>query len=112
VVPPDPVSPILVVDDEQRGRLLAEVDGTEAYLAYRLHGDRLTLVHTEVPEAAEGRGVGGALVRAALERARRDGLVLEPWCPFARRWLSTHKDERGDVTIDWTSRPPRSPLTA
>jgi predicted GNAT family acetyltransferase len=93
------------VDDPEHRQFVVEADGREAYLSYREQDGRLVLVHTEVPDELAGRGIGGALVRAALRRAERDHLVLAPWCPFARRWLSRHKDERGDVAVDWTSRP-------
>ncbi len=47
------------------------MDGTTATLEYKLHGDRLHLLHTEVPEAFRGQGVGGRLVEAALAKGRK-----------------------------------------
>ncbi|MGH3369634.1 MAG: GNAT family N-acetyltransferase [Nocardioidaceae bacterium] len=91
-----------VVDDVERSRFVVEQDGAVAQLGYRTNGDRLVLVHTEVPDEIGGRGIAGRLVRAAVERARRDGLTLVPWCPYARRWLEDHPDEARSVTIDWT----------
>jgi uncharacterized protein len=97
-----------VVDDTATSRFVVRDGGTEAELVYALADDRIFLVHTEVPEAWGGRGVGGRLVRAALERAENDGLTVVPWCPFARRWLQEHPDEAAQVTVDWdTPRPPR-----
>jgi predicted GNAT family acetyltransferase len=94
-----------VVDDAQHHRFLHVEDGHEAQLVYRVDGDRLILVHTEVPEALGGRGLGGQLVRAALARATKTGETIAPWCPYARKWLQDHPDEIGDVTIDWTDPP-------
>lgn len=94
-----------VVDQQDRNRFAVTVDGTEAHLAYRLDGDLLVLRHTEVPEEIGGRGIGGRLVRAAVERAAADGLRLAPWCPYARRWMEKHPDDLGSVTIDWTPPP-------
>lgn len=90
-----------VVDDTAHGRFLLVQDGTEAELTYRRVGRRLVLVHTGVPEALGGRGIGGELVGAAVETARREGLTLVPYCAFARRWLERHADDAGGVTIDW-----------
>jgi predicted GNAT family acetyltransferase len=89
--------------DEQTGRRLVYREASEeAELGYRVNGKRLILVHTEVPKAIGGRGIGGRLVRAAVERARANGETLVPWCPFARKWLEDHPDDVAGVSIDWT----------
>ncbi len=96
-----------VVDDTAGSRYVIREGNAEAELVYALQGDRFILVHTEVPEAWSGHGIGGRLVRAALARAQANDLTVVPWCPFARRWLHDHADEAAAVTIDWeTPRPP------
>jgi uncharacterized protein len=98
----------IVVDDvPAENRFVVRGSGGAAELEYHLNGKRLVLIHTEVPDAWEGRGVGGHLVRAAVRRAVDEGLTLVPWCPFARRWLQRHADVIAGVTVDWdTPRPP------
>ena len=76
-------------------------DGEVAVLTYRLRAGRLVLTHTEVPPALEGRGIGGKLVLAAIDRARQDRLTIVPLCPFARSWLERHRDAARVVNIDW-----------
>ena len=88
-----------VVDNEAESRFEVSIDGHLAELVYRRHGDRLVLAHTGVPDELEGRGVGGMLVNAAIERAVEQGLTVVPQCPFARRWLERHPDVAGRVTI-------------
>ena len=88
-----------VVDNEAASRFELAIDGHVAELVYRRHGDRLVLVHTGVPDELEGRGVGGMLVRAAIERAVEEGLTVVPHCPFARRWLERHPEVAGRATI-------------
>ena len=88
-----------VVDNEAESRFEVSIDGHVAELVYRRHGDRLVLLHTGVPDELEGRGVGGMLVKAAIERAVEQGLTVVPQCPFARRWLARHPDVAGRVTI-------------
>ena len=101
-----PAADDAVVDDTAGSRFVISEGGAEAELLYVIEGDRMLLVHTEVPEAWGGRGIGGRLVRAALARAQANGLTVVPWCPFARRWLQEHPDEAAAVTIDWeTPRP-------
>ena len=95
------------VRDDAAGRpFVIEQDGLEAELLYRKRAGRLILVHTEVPDALGGRGVGGRLVRLAITQARDEHLTIVPWCPFVRRWLSDHPDEAEDVSIDWDTLPP------
>ena len=103
---PDQSDTVQVVDVPSENRFLLQTEGMEAQLVYRLRGDRLFLVHTEVPEALGGRGIAGQLVRAAVRRAEANQLTIVPWCPYARRWLKEHPDETGGVTIDFTTPPP------
>ncbi len=90
-----------ITDNEAESRLELRVGGHLAELAYRRNGRRLVLIHTEVPPELGGRGIGGALVRAAVDRAARDAMTIVPLCPFARGWLQRHPDAASRVTIDW-----------
>jgi hypothetical protein len=99
----DPAPPI--VDDTDNERFELARDGLVAQLWYELEGDRLILVHTEVPEQFAGQGVGGQLVQAAIGRAQRERLTIVPWCPFVRRWLRGHADVADGVTIEWSEPP-------
>ena len=95
-----------VVDVPEESRFLYEEDGAQAELIYHRNGRRLILIHTEVPEKLGGRGLGAKLVRAALARARAEGLTVVPWCPYARKWLTEHPDEAAGIEIDWDTLPP------
>lgn len=94
-----------VVDDAANGRFLVREEGSEAQLTYRTRPGKLVLVHTEVPPELGGRGIATRLVMAALDRARRTGETVVPWCPFARRWMREHLDQLGDLSVDWTPPP-------
>jgi len=89
-----------IVDEERRSRYVTRVDGSEAELVYRRRGSRVVLVHTGVPDELEGRGLGGALVRFAVEDARRRGETVVVQCPFARTWLRRHPEVAEQVEID------------
>ena len=93
------MSDIAVVRNDERRRYEATVDGTTAFLDFRIAGDRITLVHTEVPESLEGRGVGSTIVRAALEDARARDLSVEPVCPFVRSYLERHPEEAATTKV-------------
>jgi uncharacterized protein len=92
-----------VIDNTDASRFELRADGRVAELIYRIRGDRLVLVHTEVPVELEGRGIGGKLVTAAVDRAAREGLTLAPLCPFARDWLERHPEAASKAVIDWGS---------
>lgn len=64
-----------------------------AGFAQYVRNDKLiAFVHTEVYPAFEGRGVGGALVRASLDAARAAGARVIPLCPFYAGWIKRHPD--------------------
>ena len=92
-----------VIDNTDASRFELRADGWLAELIYHVRGDRLVLIHTEVPVELEGRGIGGRLVTAAVDRAAREGLTVVPLCPFARGWLERHPDAASRAVIDWDS---------
>lgn len=94
-----------VTDNEPASRLELTVGGVTAELVYRRRADRLVIVHTGVPEALGGQGIGGQLVQAAVSRAAADGLTVVPLCPFAAAWLRRHPDVAARGTIDWGDQP-------
>jgi predicted GNAT family acetyltransferase len=93
--------PQQVTDNQAASRFELRADGSLAELLYRRVGNRLVLIHTEVPVELEGRGSGGALVAAAVDRAVPEGMTVVPLCPFARGWLQRHPDVAETATIDW-----------
>jgi len=92
-----------VVDNPAAGRFELTVDGHLSELVYRVNGKRLVLIHTGVPEELEGRGLGGQLVRAALEKARAENLTVVPRCPFATEWLHRHPDAAMGIEVEGLS---------
>ncbi len=94
-----------VTDDQAGSRFEIEIDGHLAELTYRRRANRLVLVHTGVPDALGGQGIGGQLVQAAVDRAARERLTVVPLCPFARKWLERHPDIAEKVNVDWGAPP-------
>ncbi|MCZ0733750.1 GNAT family N-acetyltransferase [Phreatobacter sp. AB_2022a] len=68
------------------------VDGHVAAAHYTLQPGVITFVHTVVPEALGGRGVGSALARGALDDARAQGLKVVPQCPFIAGYIKKHPE--------------------
>ncbi|MDR2891312.1 MAG: N-acetyltransferase [Alistipes sp.] len=70
------------------GRRFEIWDGNSAgYVEYEIHDGGLDILHTVVPFHMEGKGVGSALVKAAYDWARTEGLSPVATCRFARIWL-------------------------
>jgi predicted GNAT family acetyltransferase len=75
-------------------RFEALIDGRLARCSYRMHDGVMLLVHTEVPAALEGRGIGAALVRAALDHASAARLQVRPRCSFVSAYIARHPEYR------------------
>ena len=82
-----------VVDVAERSRFEVRVDGEAVgFAAYRPVPGGLRFTHTEISDAVAGRGLGGVLVRAALDAASARGLAVVPDCTFVRGWIAKHPE--------------------
>jgi predicted GNAT family acetyltransferase len=85
-------APITVADNADEARYEIRADGELAgFLTYRLHADLIELVHTEIDEEFEGRGLGSQLISSALDDARERGLAVLPFCPFVNDYIQRHR---------------------
>ncbi|MFE9725747.1 GNAT family N-acetyltransferase [Streptomyces sp. NPDC005794] len=86
-----------IQDDREHGKLVAYEDGTAvgyiAYFAMYPEPGALVAVHTVVEPEHEGKGIGGALVRAFYATAAREGVPVVPFCPYVVRWAQSHPEE-------------------
>ena len=64
--------------------------GETAFLLYERTPTALRLIHTEVPDAVRGQGVGSRLVSGVLHLAEQSGLKIIPLCPFVIEFLKAH----------------------
>ncbi|WP_445256308.1 GNAT family N-acetyltransferase [Nocardioides aurantiacus] len=69
-------------------------DRLVGFAAYQRTPDEIVFTHTEIDDGHEGEGLGGALVRAALDDVRAEGLKALPICPFVQAFLDRHEDYR------------------
>lgn len=73
-------------------RFEATVEGQLCVADYRLDGQVMNMTHTGVPPALEGRGIAGALVKAALAYARERGLKVRPLCSYVAAYMRRHPE--------------------
>jgi predicted GNAT family acetyltransferase len=93
-------SPTLEVqDNREEHRFEAKLADGMAIAAYSLGNGIITFTHTEVPQAYEGRGIGTALVEAALADVRKRGLKVVPRCAFFATYFERHPEVR-DLLAD------------
>ena len=87
------MSDISVTDNTERHRFEITSDGKRAGFAeYVLSDGGIELTHTVVADAFEGQGIGGKLVKSALDQARERGLTVTPTCPFVKSYIERHPD--------------------
>ena len=60
--------------------------------AYQRRGKQVVFLHTEIEPDQEGTGLGGTLVRGALDDVRAQELRAVPRCSFVRGWIERHPD--------------------
>jgi len=77
-------------DNEARKRYELLFEGHTAFIDYKKTRNKIYLIHTDVPAALEGRGIGSRIVLQALVDIRKKGLVLVPLCPFVAKYLKKH----------------------
>jgi uncharacterized protein len=89
-----------VKDNPAMGRFEIAGGGAVAFVEYeRSGGGRIALLHTEVPEALSGQGVGSKLVRGVLDALRAEGARVVPRCEFVAAFVERHPEYR-DLLAD------------
>lgn len=84
---------VQVVDVPERQRYEIVRDGTTVgFAAYQKARQLIVFTHTEVDPSLEGQGIGGTLVRGALDDVRGLGVAVLPICPFVQAWMVRHPD--------------------
>jgi predicted GNAT family acetyltransferase len=81
-----------VRDNPERNRFEMDTQAGLAIARYRRVGSTLMILHTEVPRAVEGRGLGSQLVRGMLDLVRGRNEQVVPLCGFVRRFVAQHPD--------------------
>lgn len=64
----------------------------KALIEFILSGDKIYLMHTEVPKSLEGRGIGSELVRKTLEHIKKRKLTVQPLCSFVAHYINNHPE--------------------
>jgi len=83
---------MMVTHNEAEKQFEIKLGSSLAVLEYRLSGDTIQFLHTEVPDDMAGKGIGGQLAKAGLEYAREHHLKVAPFCPFVGSYIKRHPE--------------------
>lgn len=89
----EPTTPEIRHNVDQH-RFERTIDGLLCVADYRLSDGVMTMTHTGVPPALEGRGIAASLVAAALEYARVQGYKVNPLCSYVNAYMQRHPETR------------------
>jgi hypothetical protein len=76
-----------IVNNKAHHRYELAVEGHIATTYYKIDGNVITFIHTEVPPELGGKGIGSKLIRGALDQVRSDGLKVIAQCPFVKAFI-------------------------
>jgi predicted GNAT family acetyltransferase len=79
-------------ENTQWHRFELPVDGEMAIIQYSREGDIYNLIHTEVPEQLEGRGLASRLVLKTLEFLEAGHYKMRPQCAYIGSFLKRHPE--------------------
>ncbi|GAA3970671.1 GNAT family N-acetyltransferase [Mucilaginibacter dorajii] len=83
---------IPLVNNEAIHNFELVVDGHRSFIDYKLKGDKIYLIHTEVPVELEGMGVAAALVEKAFNYIEEHQLKIVALCVYVAAYLKRHPE--------------------
>ena len=87
-----PANSLNVTHNTDKNRFEVQIDSLTAELVYRLNGNVILFLHTGVPPALEGRGIGSLLVKTGLQYAREKNLKVQSLCWFVSGYIERHSE--------------------
>lgn len=92
-----------IIDNAERLRFETPVNGGLAFISYRWEHGRLALMHTEVPEEAQGKGIAKELSKFAFEQAKEQQRKVLIFCPYISAYLKRNPEYNELVEKDYNS---------
>ena len=69
-----------------------EIDGAKAFIVYKESSSTITLIHTEVEDALQGKGASTAVIEKTLASIEESGKKLNPLCPLVVAYIKRHPE--------------------
>ena len=83
---------VRVQDNPARERFELRIGDQFAFADYRREKGQVVFLHTEVPTAWRGTGIGSELARGALELVRERGEKVVPRCSFIAAFIERNAE--------------------
>lgn len=88
----------LEVNKRKTGAFILNEDKEQlGEMAVSISGSHLTVYHTEVAPAAEGKGLAKKMLQAMVDYARQNGLKVIPLCAYVHAQFKRHAQEYADL---------------
>jgi predicted GNAT family acetyltransferase len=84
-----------LTNNTEQKRFELDTDGQISFIEYAMDNEGIVaLLHTEVPEALKGGGVGTRLVKLVLAQIEADNMKVLPACSFVMNYMKRNPDTR------------------
>ena len=81
-----------LIVNEIENQFELQLEGGKAVVEYILTGDKINLIHTEVPQQFSGKGIAGILVKKVLEYIKDKNWILTPSCSYVAKYVDNHPE--------------------
>ena len=73
-----------IIHDTDNRRFILDINGELAKVTYQLRGDRMYLIHSEVPFNMRGQGIGKVLVEKTFEKLTEEKFKAVAVCSYVK----------------------------
>jgi uncharacterized protein len=81
-----------IVNNEAIHNFEMMIDGYRAFIDYKAKGNKVYLIHTEVPAELKGQGAAEALVEKTMRYLEAHQLKMVPLCSYIQVYLKRHPE--------------------
>lgn len=81
-----------VVNNKEALRFEVNLNGELAYIKYQYYKKDIAFMHTVVPDAFRGKGIGAAMAVAALQFVQEQHRKIMLYCTFMAKYVREHPE--------------------